>query len=88
MQSVKEPVAGAFFASSSGVCCYVVVGRHSIRVEFRAPDSVGVTRGVSSPDAEQASAAATASLQRYRAELIPLFAHVAAELASRAGGKA
>lgn len=85
MQSVKEPAADAFFASSSGVCCYVAVGNHNVRVEFRAPDSVGVARGVSSPDAEQASAVATASFQRYHTELIPLFARVAAELASRAG---
>jgi hypothetical protein len=73
---VTEPKADEFFASRSGVCVYVNIGGQAVRVQFATVDAQGVAEG-SSPNAEAAIVEAKSALQKYRAELTPLFERVA-----------
>lgn len=76
MTSVTEPKAHEFFASRSGVCVYVKVQGHAVRVQFATMDALGVAENASA-GAEQAVIAARAALHRHRDELAPLFDKVA-----------
>ena len=73
---VTEPKADEFFASRSGVCVYVNIDGQAVRVQFASVDAHGVAES-SSPNAEAAVVAAKTALQKYRAELAPLFERVA-----------
>ena len=73
----SEPAADEFFATSSGVCVYVHVGSHAIRVEFDSAEGAGHAKGVTSEGAAEAEALARGSLQRFKLELQPLFERLA-----------
>jgi hypothetical protein len=74
----QVPGREAFFASRSGVCVYVTVGRHAVRVCFESLDAEGRLEG-SDPDGvgERALAAANEAFKAYRATLAPLFEQIA-----------
>ena len=76
MTSVVEPKAHEFFASRSGVCVYVKVQGHAVRVQFATMDALGVAENASA-GAEEAVTVARTALQRHRSELAPLFEQVA-----------
>jgi hypothetical protein len=69
----------SFFASRSGVCVYVNVGKRAFRVQFATPDAIGVVvEGGSDGDgAKEARHLAAAALRRHASALAPLFAKVA-----------
>jgi len=77
MAESQEPKPANFFASRSGVCVYVVVGGHTVRVQFAHVDSEGVVVGGSHAAAEEARRIARRALRKYQAELAPLFEKVA-----------
>jgi hypothetical protein len=83
--TIVEPTADAFFATATGVCVYVNVGRRAIRVQFESPDSPAVAEGLGDPATKLALAVAIKAFQKHHQQLRPLFDHVATELAERRG---
>jgi len=66
-----------FFASRSGVCVYVIVSQHRFRVQFVDEASRGVIDDDAHEGAAEALRQARDALEKYRAELVPLFEKVA-----------
>jgi hypothetical protein len=75
--ALAEPLARAFFASRSGVCVYVTVRGRAYRVQFAAPDAMGVVAGELAHDTDEALRLARSALQRHHATLATLFQKVA-----------
>jgi hypothetical protein len=75
--ATTEVTADSFFASRSGVCVYVRVGKQKFRVQFADAEANGVVTGGEREGADEALRVARSALQRHAAELVPLFAKVA-----------
>jgi hypothetical protein len=69
-----------FFASRSGVCVYVAVGKRSYRVQFADATSQGVVVEGGQDGAEAARRIARRALLEHREGLMPLFEKVARSL--------
>lgn len=69
----------SFFASRSGVCVYVTVAKRAFRVQFAAPDAIGVVadHGHEAESAEEARRVARLALREHAQALAPLFEKVA-----------
>jgi len=77
MAEIQEPKPQNFFASRSGVCVYVVVGRRTLRVQFADEDAEGVVVEGGSEGAEEARSVARRAMRENKTALAPLFQKVA-----------
>lgn len=78
MVLVEAPQREAFFASRAGVCVYVIVRRHAIRVCFESADASGrIDDQTITEDAAAAIAAAWGVLHANRESLMQLFDRIA-----------
>jgi hypothetical protein len=71
-----ELQADDLFLTRSGVCVYVNVGSKPLRVQFTAPDALGVVSGEPTEDAELALTEARGAVRRHQQALAPLFEQV------------
>lgn len=79
-----EPKADDFFATAGGVCVYVKLGRRAVRVQFASPNAPAAIDGDDQAAPQEAVAVATRAFQANKHRLLPLFDHIAHELAARA----
>lgn len=80
MAESNELQLESFFASRSGVCVYVTVGKRAFRVQFADASSQGVVVEGGQEGAEEARRIARRGLQQHAAALAPLFEKVARSL--------
>lgn len=73
MAAAGEIKAQDFFTSRAGLCVYVNVSQHTFRVQFVDEASQGIIDDDAHAGAAEALRLARAALQKYRAELAPLF---------------
>lgn len=85
MATVIEPKSEEFFATADGVCVYVRVGGHAVRVQFTSPDGPGTVQGAQDVATDEALAVATKALKKHQHTVQPLFDRIAIELAARRG---
>ncbi|HVY32025.1 MAG TPA: hypothetical protein VHB79_36065 [Polyangiaceae bacterium] len=77
MPGVGELKLESFFASRSGVCVYVTIGKRTFRIQFVDPSAHGVVVEGGREGAEEACSVARQALRKHAEGLAPLFAKVA-----------
>lgn len=83
--NVIEPTLDEFFATATGVCVYVNVGRRAVRIQFESLDAPATVESSSDRDTELALIAAGKVFEKYKHQLQPLFDQTARELRQRSG---
>lgn len=79
------PIAGElkakdFFATRHGVCVYVTVNQHTLRVQFATADARGVVTEGSAEEAAEAARIARTALQDLAPSIAPVFTQIARNL--------